>query len=90
MMTSAVEDLAELHRLCREGRLYEVEAWIERGRPLQLAPEAERGQHDKSAFDVALATGQHSLCFVLLRSEYQPILRLSHCWTVRWMSGARI
>jgi hypothetical protein len=35
--TESPDELVELHRLCREGRLYEVEAWIKAGRPLQLA-----------------------------------------------------
>src|SRR5438067_2329873 len=35
--TTAPEDLTELHRLCREGRLYDVERWIRAGRPLQIA-----------------------------------------------------
>lgn len=29
-------ELEELHRSCREGRLYDVERWIRDGRPLQL------------------------------------------------------
>ena len=74
VVTSAVGDLAELHQLCREGRLYEVEAWIRKGRPLQLTPEAERSQHYKSALQIALETGQHSLSLLLLRSGYRPDL----------------
>lgn len=30
--TASVDELAELHRLCREGRLYDVEHWIQMGR----------------------------------------------------------
>ncbi len=31
--TADPESLAELHGLCREGHLYEVERWIKAGRP---------------------------------------------------------
>jgi len=35
-LTAAVEELVELHALCRDGRLYDVERWIRCGRPLQV------------------------------------------------------
>lgn len=64
--------LRDLHSLCREGRFYEVERWISDGRPLQLAPEAIRkGARPKTALQIALETGQHSLCLLLLRSGYR-------------------
>ncbi len=31
--------LTELHRLCRDNRLYDIERWIQMDRPLQLSPE---------------------------------------------------
>jgi hypothetical protein len=34
------EDLSALHQLCREGRLCDVERWIDAGKPLQVSPEA--------------------------------------------------
>lgn len=39
-LAESLDQLEDLHRLCREGRLYAVEAWIKAGRPVQLTPEA--------------------------------------------------
>jgi hypothetical protein len=56
------EDIRPLHRLCREGRLYDVERWIADGKLLQLTPEAVRkGTRPKTALQIAIETGQHSL-----------------------------
>jgi ankyrin repeat protein len=62
-----------LHQLCRTGHLYEVERWIAAGEPLQLAPEAipEKRARPKTALQIALETGQHSLALLLLRSGYR-------------------
>ena len=58
--------------MCREGRLYDVERWIAEGRPLQIAPEAvAKGTRPKTALQIALETGQHSLALLLLRSGYR-------------------
>jgi len=66
------DDLRPLLQLCREGRLYDVEHWIAEGKPLQLAPEAIRkGTRPKTALQVALETGQHSLGSLLLKSGYR-------------------
>ncbi|MFC1628855.1 type I restriction enzyme endonuclease domain-containing protein [Gemmatimonadota bacterium] len=37
IITSDPASLAELHRFCGEGRLYDVDRWIAAGNPLQLA-----------------------------------------------------
>ena len=61
-----------MHQLCREGRLYEVEGWTAEGQPLQVAPEAiAKGTRPKTALQIALESGQHSLVFLLLRSGYR-------------------
>src|SRR5206468_584967 len=66
------DDLRPLHLLCREGRLYDIERWIVDGKPLQLAPEAIRkGTRAKTALQIALQTGQHSLATLLLKSGYR-------------------
>src|SRR5712664_979516 len=66
------EDLQPLHQLCREGRLYDVERWIADGKSLQLASEANRkGTRPKTALQIALETGQHSLAALLLNSGYR-------------------
>lgn len=58
--------------MCREGRIYDVEQWINEGKPLQLAPNANpKGRHSITAMEIALDTGQHSLTFLLLRTGYR-------------------
>ena len=37
--------LSDLHRLCRDGRLYDVERWIQEGRPLQAISGGTAEQH---------------------------------------------
>lgn len=66
------EDVRPLHQLCREGRFYDVERWITDGKPLQLMPEAvPKGTRPKTALQIALETGQHSLATLLLRNGYR-------------------
>lgn len=67
-----LEELKPLHQLCREGRLYEVEHWISERKPLQVAPEAlSKGTRPKTALQIAIETGQHSLVQLLLSRGYQ-------------------
>src|SRR5512139_246037 len=68
VVTESPDELVELHRLCREGRLYEVEVWIKAGRPLQLAWSGLPGRRFPTALTIAMDTGQHSL---LLCNGYQ-------------------
>ncbi len=78
-LCAPVVDLAEsidrfegLHRLCREGRIYEVEDWIKAGRPLQFSGEApRRGRKISTALEIALETGQHGLALLLLCNGYR-------------------
>lgn len=68
----SLEDVRLIQRLCREGRLYDVERWIADGKPLQLRPEAlPKGARPKTALQIALETGQHSLATLLLKSGYR-------------------
>ena len=69
---SQAEELRQLHLLCQQGRLYEVEEWIQQGRVLQLPLEPGDRSRKRSALPIALATGQYSLCQLLLRSGYGP------------------
>ena len=55
-----MEELQELNTLCQEGRI------------LQLPPEEARRSRSRSALEILLDTGQHSLCLLLLRSGYRP------------------
>jgi len=68
------EDIRLLLQLCRFGRLYDVERWIDDGKPLQLTPEAlPKGARPKTALQIALETGQHSLATLLLRNGYRLV-----------------
>jgi ankyrin repeat protein len=66
-----VDELAELHLVCRDGRLYDVERWIANGRPLQVAHEVANGRAT-SALQIALETGNHALVLLLLANGYDP------------------
>jgi hypothetical protein len=71
-LAAVVDDLQPLHQFCREGRLYDVERWIADGKPLQLSPAAvPKGTRPKTALQIALETGQHSLAVLLLRNGYR-------------------
>ncbi|HLW60645.1 MAG TPA: hypothetical protein VKV57_12070 [bacterium] len=66
------EDVRPLHQLCREGRFYDVERWIADGKPLQLTSEAvPKGARPKTALQIVLETGQHSLATLLLQNGYR-------------------
>lgn len=67
------EELNELMRACREGRLYEVERWIQLGRPLQWKPMGEQvgRRQSASALQVAIESDQDSLFVLLLANGFQ-------------------
>jgi hypothetical protein len=71
-LAHSLDDVRPLHQLCREGRFYDVERWIADGKPLQMAPEAiPKGARPKTALQIALETGQHSLAILLLQNGYR-------------------
>lgn len=71
-LAQSLDELRSLHQLCREGRLYAVEQWIAEGRPLQLMPDAvAKGTRPKTALQITLETGQHSLASLLLGKAYR-------------------
>jgi hypothetical protein len=71
-LAASHDDLRALHLLCREGRLYDVERWIADGKPLQLSPEViPKGARPKTALQIALESGQHSLALLLLKNGYR-------------------
>lgn len=73
--TEDPELLEELHRLCREGRLYDVERWIAGTRPLQPAePPTGGARRKKTALGVAMRQHNHALTFLLLSNGYDPNL----------------
>jgi hypothetical protein len=58
--------------MCREGRLYDVERWVAEKKPLQVTSEAvPKGKRPRTALQIALESGQHSLALLLLRSGYR-------------------
>ena len=71
----ATHELSELNELlehCRQGRLYDVEAWIRLGKPLQLDPAGvPKGRRIRSALEIALKDRNHSLCQLLLCNGYR-------------------
>jgi len=72
LLARSLEEFKPLHKLCREGRLYEVERWISDGRPLQAEPAAiVKGTRPKTALQIAIESGQHSLTKLLLSNGYQ-------------------
>jgi hypothetical protein len=80
-VTDSPDRLAELHQLCREGRLYDVEAWIKAGHPLQLGSEGAYGHRFPIALTIAIEKRRHSLLPLLLcngyRLDLEPISPLS-------------
>jgi hypothetical protein len=55
-LTPVSEDTKELVRLCRAGRLYDVERWIAAGKPLETLTAKK-----KNLLQVEVETGFHSL-----------------------------
>lgn len=73
--TGAPDELAELHRHCRESRLYEVERWIQRGQPIQLTEGSPvKRRRLSSALEIALEDKNHALVLLLLCNGYDPNL----------------
>jgi len=67
--------LAELHRLCRESRLYHVEVWIRAGRPVQAAQGViVKARRLTSALEIALEARNQALVLLLLCNGYDPNL----------------
>src|SRR4029079_158892 len=58
------EDAEQLLRLCREGRLFELQAWVAAGKSLSVPT-----HYRQTPMRVALNTGFHSLIEFLLQHE---------------------
>lgn len=77
---SLATDWAQLDGLlaaCKQGRLYDVEAWIARGKPLQVRPEVRgRSSRVSSALGIAITASHLDLVRLLLcngyRTEHEP------------------
>ena len=67
----ASSDYNSLCRLCREGRLYDVEQWIATGHPISpVRLEGGAGHRHGSPLQIALKAGNHSLVQLLCSSGY--------------------
>lgn len=61
---AVTEEGKELARLCRTGRLYEVEKWIAAGKPLEIPVDKY-----KTLLRIAIETGFHSLIELIAKHE---------------------
>lgn len=67
------DEIGPLCTLCAEGRLYEVEAWIENDRPIQCEPSTDRRDWKlRSPLQLAVDRGFYSLVELLLLNGYAP------------------
>jgi hypothetical protein len=70
-ITNDPEGLKELHCLCRDGRLYDVERWIQAGRPLRAGEgTVVRQRRVSSALEIALDARNQALVLLLLCNGY--------------------
>lgn len=67
-LTDDPADLEQLLRLCRQGRLFEVQEWIQEGKPVVLSAHVARKSPRRNALRIAMDTGFHSLVQVLLEA----------------------
>jgi hypothetical protein len=58
----------ELVRLCRAGRLYEVEKWITNGKSLEISAATKRTRQ-RTLLEIAVETGFHSLVELIAKHE---------------------
>lgn len=62
---ASYDEIKPLVELCKAGRLFDVQAWIASGKPVNLPAPVNR-RHGKSPLDVAIQLGFHSMVQVLL------------------------
>ena len=67
------DEIKPLIELCKNGRLFDVQAWIKASHPINSPPPPEKGARKKSPLQVAIDCGFHSLAQVLLEAgaEFQ-------------------
>lgn len=62
------EEIKPLILLCRQGRLFDVQEWIDAGRPIESPlPEPKRARK-KGPLEISIETGFHSLVQILLEA----------------------
>ncbi|HKH44765.1 MAG TPA: hypothetical protein VKM72_08885 [Thermoanaerobaculia bacterium] len=64
--------MEEFHRFCLDGRLYDIERWIQSAGPMQLTAGslAERPRRSSTALETALERQDHSLALLLVANGY--------------------
>ena len=68
-------EIAALHELCKQGRIYDVERWIQAGKSMQLAyHDVPFYQQIETALTIALESHQFGLTFLLLCNGYRTDL----------------
>ncbi|VTT98785.1 unnamed protein product [Gemmataceae bacterium] len=65
---ATVDEIRPLVELCRAGRLFDVQAWIAAGKPVNVPPRFDRRSNLKAPLEEAMASGFHSLVQVLLQA----------------------
>jgi hypothetical protein len=61
------EAILPLVELCKTGKLFDVQAWIQAGRPVNPPLSSRKGSRAKSPLEIAIDLGFHSLIQVLLQ-----------------------
>ncbi|MGB4548593.1 MAG: ankyrin repeat domain-containing protein, partial [Syntrophales bacterium] len=79
------EEIEPLIKLCKTGRLFEVQDWISSGKPVNLPPAHALKRAKQSPLQVAIELGFHSLVQVLLEGgssledpRYPPLIQALH------------
>ena len=73
MTPGIFSEVEPLLMLCAKGKLYEVEQWIDAGRPIQYSPPVDRKlQRKDTPLMIAVRRGFHSLAALLLANGYDP------------------
>jgi len=62
------EEIEPLLKLCKAGRLFDVQNWIAEGKPINPSSEIDKKRGKKSPLQVSMDTGFHSLVEQLLKS----------------------
>jgi len=75
VVPDSADEVKELCALCKSGRIYDVERWIQSGRPLQwVEPDWGRWSQPPTPLRIAIESKQYSLAVLLLCNGYQPDL----------------
>ena len=64
----------ELIALCRSGRLYEIEKWIDEGKSLDIS-EATRRRRQRSLLEITIEIGFHSLVELIAKNETHQLAK---------------